>query len=157
LNAGLAWSLLPFAAPAFLAGLAASLVTLRRGAATGTDVEIRGNPLQLRTALQMAVVFQIVIFVVRIFQAQLGDAGLLLSGAAAGLTDVDAATIAMARAVGDGVLPSVAGRAVAAGMLANTLLKLGLAITVGSGAFRLAAGAGLAAISIALALALFLL
>jgi uncharacterized membrane protein (DUF4010 family) len=71
-----------------------------------------------------------------------------------GLTDVDAATIAMARAIGDGVAPASAAQAIAAAMLANTLLKLALAVLIGDGAFRLAAAAGLAAISLALALAL---
>lgn len=155
LNAELSRALLPYATPAFLVGLVASAATLRRSP-VGTRLPGPGNPLQLRGAVQMAVIFQAVIFLVNFVRAQLGDAALLLSGAAVGLTDVDAATISMARAVGEGVTPVAAAQAVAAGMLSNTLLKLAMAIIFGNATFRVAAGAGLAAISIALGVALML-
>jgi uncharacterized membrane protein (DUF4010 family) len=154
LSPSLSLGLAPYAAPGLVAGLIASAVTLRRAPALGETLPEPANPLQFRGALQMAVVFQVVIAVVHVLRLRLGDRSLLLTGALVGLTDVDAATFSMARAVVDGLAPAIAARAVAAGMLANTLLKLGLALMVGRGVFRWAASAGLAGISLALAVAL---
>jgi uncharacterized membrane protein (DUF4010 family) len=108
------------------------------------------NPLQLRSAVQMAVVFQLVISLAFVLRERFGNAGLVATAAFAGLTDVDAATISMARAAGEGVGAADAAQAVAAAILANTLLKLVLGLVFGSGAFRLAVSAGLGAICVAI-------
>jgi uncharacterized membrane protein (DUF4010 family) len=157
LSPPLALALAPYAATGFLAGLLASIMTLRRVRTPGAGPPPPANPLQFRSAVQTAVLFQCVMTLVSIVRTHFGQPALILSGALVGLTDVDAVTISMAQAVFDGLTPTAAAQAVASGMLANTLLKLALALTLGSGAFRLAAGAGLAAISLALAagLALF--
>jgi uncharacterized membrane protein (DUF4010 family) len=157
LNPPLALALLPYTIPAFLIGLAAGAATLRRSPASAAALPAPDNPLQFRAALQMAAVFQLVIFIVHVLRTRAGDAGLIVTGAAVGLTDVDAATLSMARAVADGLAPGLAAQAVAAGILANTLLKLALALVVGKGTFRIATGAGLASISLALAAALALI
>jgi uncharacterized membrane protein (DUF4010 family) len=156
LSPALALALAPYAAPGLLVGLLASAATLRRSPTSDQALPEPTNPLQFRTAVQMAVVFQIVVSLVHVLRSRLGDQGLLLTGALVGLTDVDAATFSMARAVVDGLAPAVAAKAVGAGMLANTVLKLALALVIGRGAFRIAAGIGLAAISLAVGLALVL-
>jgi uncharacterized membrane protein (DUF4010 family) len=154
LDPTLALALLPYTLPAFLVGLAASAATLRRSPAAVAALPLPDNPLQFRAALQMAAVFQLVIFIVDGLRARIGDVGLILTGAIVGLTDVDAATLSMAHAVADGLAPGIAAQAVAAGVLANTLLKLVLALAVGTGGFRIATGAGLAVMSLALVAAL---
>jgi uncharacterized membrane protein (DUF4010 family) len=72
----------------------------------------------------------------------------LLSAAGLGLTDVDALTYALTRSAVDGSDVATAAQALAVGVLANTLLKLTLALVIGRGAFRRTAGAGLAALAI---------
>jgi uncharacterized membrane protein (DUF4010 family) len=131
LNPRLALALLPYALPAFLVGLVASAATLRRSPAAGAALPPPDNPLQFRAALQMAAVFQLVMFIVHVLRTRVGDTGLIMTGAAVGLTDVDAATLSMARAVTDGLASGLGARAVAAGIHANTLLKLVLALVVG--------------------------
>ncbi len=109
------------------------------------------NPLQLSAALQMALLFQAVLYVVHAARLWGGTAGLVTSGALLGLTDVDALTLSMARASDHPSAPL----ALLAGVLSNSLLKLTVAATLGSGPFRKYASAGLGLL--ALASALFLL
>ena len=49
-----------------------------------------------------------------------------------GLTDVDALTVSMARGVATTVSLEAAARAIAVGVLANTVVKLGVAVLFGS-------------------------
>jgi uncharacterized membrane protein (DUF4010 family) len=72
-----------------------------------------------------------------------------------GLTDVDALTISMARSAATGTPLEIAARAIALGILANTLLKLTITLAVGRGAFAPRAALPLAAISVALAVLAF--
>jgi len=154
LNPQVALATLPYALVGLLAGAIASAATLRRSPSSAGALPAPRNPLQLRAAVQMVVIFQVVMLLVHLVRTRFGDAGLLVSGAVVGLTDVDAATIAMTRAAADGAPPAGAAQAIAAAMLANTLLKLAVAVIIGVGAFRRAVAAGLGAISVALALAL---
>jgi uncharacterized membrane protein (DUF4010 family) len=73
----------------------------------------------------------------------------LLSAAGLGLTDVDALIYAMTRLPADGVDTATAAQALAVGVLANTVLKLVLALVVGRGTFRRVAGFGLAGLAVA--------
>ncbi|MBP7778646.1 MAG: DUF4010 domain-containing protein [Acidobacteria bacterium] len=109
------------------------------------------NPLRVGAALQMAVLFQIVIYIVDAAQAWFGQAGLLTSAAALGLTDVDALTVTMARGVSARAGIEDAARAIAVGVLANTVLKGGIAVVVGRGAFRAITAATLAGVGALLA------
>ncbi|MDX2166563.1 MAG: DUF4010 domain-containing protein [Deltaproteobacteria bacterium] len=154
LDAGLARALAPSLLAPFLCGLAASLLTLRRSAAAGPQ-EAPKNPLQLRAALQMALLFQVVLLIAWGARQQFGAAGVFGTAALVGLTDVDAVTVSMARLIGDGLGAGDAARAVVLAIIANTLLKLGLAAVLGGGRFRLAVVAGLGAMTAALAFALF--
>ena len=95
----------------------------------------------------MAVLFQVVIYAVDLAQAWFGQAGLLTSAAALGLTDVDALTVTMARGLSASASLDDAARAIAVGVLANTLLKGGIALVVGRGAFRAISVGALAAIA----------
>jgi uncharacterized membrane protein (DUF4010 family) len=113
------------------------------------------NPLQFWASLQMAALFQGVLFLVDWLGRTWGAEGLLVSGAVLGLTDVDALTISMAR--GDhGAALDVAALALSLGMLSNTALKAALALAFGKGGFRWFAAGGLAVIGAALALSLLI-
>jgi len=97
----------------------------------------------------MAVLFQVVLYLVHWLEGAFGNRGLLASGAILGFTDVDALTISMARGLetnglerrGTGALPWASCQHVAEAIVAAAL---------GSGRFRLYTLAGLAGMGIAL-------
>ena len=61
---------------------------------------------------------------------------MLATAAVLGLTDVDALTVSMARGVAQTVSLDTAALAIAIGVLANTALKMGVALLFGAAAFR---------------------
>jgi uncharacterized membrane protein (DUF4010 family) len=153
LNPALGLVILPYVGvPAVVGTLVAiwGLTRKHEGAEGFTEAT---NPLQVGAALQMAALFQAVLFALQAVKDWWGGAGLVLSGALLGLTDVDALTIAMAKAE---VAPTQAAMAVGVGCLANTLVKLSIALVVGRGRFRPAAATGFAMLLAGLALGFFL-
>lgn len=157
LNAAVVPPLVPYlVAPALVAVLVA-VVGARRSAATGApDISVR-NPLQLAAALQMAVLFQVVLMVVHLASDVWGQSGVLTSAAVLGLTDVDALTVSMARGFAATASPAVAATAIAVGVLTNTAMKLGLAVSFGAPGFRAIAGGALTLMLVAIGGALLLL
>ncbi len=107
--------------------------------------------MQLAAALQMVLLFQVVLTVVYLARALWGASGVITSAALVGLTDVDALTMSMARGAAHTLPPVVAATAIAVGVLSNTAMKLGLALVFGNRAFRLIAGGALALMLVALA------
>jgi uncharacterized membrane protein (DUF4010 family) len=154
LHTTVAWALLPYVTAPFAAGAIALLLWLRRNPDGVFQIDMPANPLQIGPALQMAVTFQVVLFAVKWVQHAYGDPGLLVSGAVLGFSDVDALTISMAKGAAAGVAPSVAAEAIAIGICANSLLKLGLALALGTPQFRRVSGAALAAITVASAVSI---
>lgn len=137
-----------FVAPVLL-GAGFALAGLRESGHAGT-LDRERNPLQLGAAIQMALLFQIVLFAVSFATERFGNQGLYGSAAVLGLTDADALTLSMARLVSAGSPADLVARALTVGILSNTLVKLVIAIAVGRGGFRPLAAAGLAVIGIAL-------
>ncbi|MGD9906278.1 MAG: MgtC/SapB family protein [Vicinamibacterales bacterium] len=146
LNPSLAIVLAPRLSPAIVVAALAVLWALRApGGGEGTTVTT-DNPLKVAAALQMAALFQIVLYGVHAAREAFGALGVLASGAVLGLTDVDALTVTMARGA---VMPDLAARAIVVGVLSNTVLKLALALGLGGAAFRAAAGGALAVLALA--------
>jgi uncharacterized membrane protein (DUF4010 family) len=145
----LAERLVPMIAAPFLVGVAAVLIGLRRPQQERPEVHTLQNPLQLGAALQMAVLFQGVLFMVEAVRTTWGDVGLVVSGAILGLADVDALMISMAHTAATGGGVAAPAAAVAVGILSNTLFKLALATTLSRQPFRRTAGLGLAAMAAA--------
>jgi uncharacterized membrane protein (DUF4010 family) len=142
--------------PAFVAPLLVGALLAIRGLRSRSErhhVTAEKNPLQFVAAVQMAALFQIVLFGVYFADAFFGQAGVYGSAVVLGLTDMDALTLSMAQLVTKGTAVDVAARAVTIGALSNTLVKLGLTIVIGRGEFRVLAGAGLAMMAVALAAA----
>jgi uncharacterized membrane protein (DUF4010 family) len=157
LNAGVVRHLVPYlVAPALVAALAA-IVGARRSQAPGAPEVSERNPLQLRAALQMGLLFQAVLMAVHVVRDRWGESGVFTSAAVLGLTDVDALTVSMARGVAQTISPVVAATAIAVGVLANTAMKLGLALFLGAPGFRAIAGGTLALMLVAIGAALLLL
>ena len=144
----LAVALIPYLAAPFLAGTIIVLIGLKRREAK-VSVQTPSNPLQVMSALQMAVLFQVVLFAVYAVRSHWGDSGLLLSGAILGLTDVDVLTISMAKTAGGQIPIPVAAEAIAIGIFSNTMLKLLLGAAIGRGKFRILTPAWLAVMAIA--------
>jgi uncharacterized membrane protein (DUF4010 family) len=109
----------------------------RRMAAERGEVKAGQNPFELDEAIKFGLLFGAVVFVAKAAQVYLGEAGLYLAAGIAGLTDVDAITLAMADlARNDAQSLNVAARAIVIAALANTLVKSGLAAGLGSPELR---------------------
>lgn len=157
LHAPLASTLLPLLIPPLVVITVAAAWAARRVSDGASKAPDTTNPLKVGAALQMAGLFQIVLFAVDGARIWLGSSGVLASGAVLGLTDVDALTVTMARGSAGAIGVDVAARAVALGILSNSVLKLALAVGLGRGAFRGTAGAGLTAMGLAGLAALLML
>lgn len=158
LSPALAVALVPALVAPAAVGIVAALAGVRRSdpVASG-DAGLSRNPLQLRAALEMALLFQIVLVMVDLIGSRFGSSGLLGMAAVLGLSDADALTLSMAQEVGRGAVPAtLAARAVATGLLSNTIVKVVLAATTGQGAFRTATVAVLLLMAGALAAAVVL-
>ena len=95
------------------------------------------NPFELDAAIKFGLLFGIVVVIAKAAQVYLGDAGLYLAAAVAGLTDVDAITLAMANLVRDDASSlQIAARAIVIAVMANTVTKSGMAIGLGSPELR---------------------
>jgi len=156
LNAPVALALVPFLTPPFVVGATVLALVLWRQprAAQGEDAAALGSPLNIRAALQLAVAFQVSMMAVRLARDTFGSVGVLTSAFLLGLTDMDALTFSMAR-MGD-VDGTLAARAIAVGLLANTMLKLGLTIALGQRDLRRVAGGGLVALGVASGIGLWI-
>jgi len=101
------------------------------------EVKPGTNPFELGEAIKFGLLFGMVVFVAKAAQVYLGEAGLYLAAGIAGLSDVDAITLAMADlARSEAQSLEVAARAILIAALANTLVKSGMAAGLGSPELR---------------------
>jgi uncharacterized membrane protein (DUF4010 family) len=157
LDVTVATTLVPYFAAPFLIGVAMTALSWRRRVPTERPAERPTNPLQIGPALQMAAVFQIVLFAVNIVRRYFGDSGLLVSGAVLGLTDVDALTISMSKVATSNGSAAIAAEAIAVGIAANCVMKAALATTLGVASFARQAALAVGAMAVAIALSLVLI
>ena len=122
-----------------------------------TQVEF-ANPFALGSALKFTLLFALVLLGAKAATEYLGSGGAYLAGVLAGLTDVDAITLTMAKLAQGGTLPEhVAVTTIFLGTAANTLTKGVMATVVGGWSFgrqvllafgvTLAVGAGALAVT----------
>lgn len=150
-------SLIPYIGPALLIGVAATLWLARAAGGTVEPADPdRGSPLRLRIAIQMAVAFQVSMLAIEYVRARWALPGLYTTAAFLGLTDVDALTVSFSR-MPDSLSADVAARAIAVGILANTVFKSGMAAVLGAPGFRARAIAGLMPMAATILAALLLL
>jgi uncharacterized membrane protein (DUF4010 family) len=136
LNQVLAYSLLAPLWAAAGTGLAACLYLWFSSRSHERGEVSASNPFELGPAIQFGLLFAVILFVSKAAQVYLGDTGVYLSSVLAGLTDVDAITLSMARLAGADVSYTVAARAVTLAALSNTVAKGGIAISLGSASLR---------------------
>jgi uncharacterized membrane protein (DUF4010 family) len=107
------------------------------------------NPFSLVAASKFAALFAGVQLLLKLGQEYLPQSGLYAIAALAGLTDVDAITLAMAeraRLAPDDV--GIAVVAIAIACFANTAVKAGFAVSLGRGLARRVVGASLAVVAV---------
>jgi uncharacterized membrane protein (DUF4010 family) len=107
-----------------------------RAEAKGT-VSAGENPFELRQAIQFGLLFGVVTFIAKAAEVYVGESGLYLAGAIAGLTDVDAIALSMAN-LGAGSPQSIgpAATTIVIAVVSNTLVKAGITAFTGSPALR---------------------
>ena len=143
--------------PSFVAPVAIGTVLFLRGLRdTGRAYRVKSeaNPLQFKSALQMVIAFQLVLFVANYARNEFGqqDPG---SALVMGAFDMDAITISMAQMTRNGTSAALAAQAVTVGVVSNTIVKLGIAVVLGRGRFRPLTAAGLTLMAVALLAAAF--
>lgn len=138
-----------------LTGLLASAWFFRQSTTEKAEGKVEfSNPFELSSALKFAAVFAAVLLVSKVATTYFGTAATYATGVLAGLTDVDAITLSMAKLAGNGLDPTVAVTTILIGAGSNTFVKAGMSIALGGWAFgrkiALTFGAMLAAGAIAL-------
>ncbi|MCB9933236.1 MAG: DUF4010 domain-containing protein [Planctomycetes bacterium] len=139
-------ALLPLGAM-LLVGLAGAGVALwRAGKAEKIEEQPKlSNPFQIGEALKLGLIFAAVRLVSSAAYQYFGETGLYASALLAGLTDVDAITISIARMhkLGEGLDTGSAVLAITLAAVSNTLTKTGIALALGGRRLGLAVAAAL--------------
>jgi uncharacterized membrane protein (DUF4010 family) len=104
--------------------------TLRRGMQLA-------NPFELLPAIKFGLLFTVMLVLVKVAQAGLGDAGIYISSFLSGLADADAMVLSAAELISQGVMDlDLARDAVILALLANTLSKGVMVIFLGTKELR---------------------
>jgi len=130
----------------------------RRGGSTPPQAAFElSNPLELESALAMAAIFGVILAISGVASRTLGAAGVIVTAAIAGTSDVHGATLAVATIFGAGSLPLAdAMLAILLAFLVNMVVKLGIVAVVGGRRLFLVAAPPMVAMALG-ALAAFLL
>jgi len=107
------------------------------------------TPFELGTALRFGVILVVVMLGAEALRRLAGDAGVYLMALLSGLTDVDAITLSLGNMAGEQLGAAVALQGILIAAMANTLVKMGLAIGLGGRGLALRVGLGLGAVIIA--------
>ncbi|MBW2528322.1 MAG: DUF4010 domain-containing protein [Deltaproteobacteria bacterium] len=99
------------------------------------------NPFALKQAISFGILYGVVLFVAKAAQTYLGSGGLYASAVLAGLTDVDAITLSVAELHQGGLESSTAANAITLAAVTNTIVKTGIAISIGGKALGRKVGA----------------
>ena len=144
----------PLAATAAV-GFGVAVALYRKASAAAESTSREGaepalrNPFELRQAVSFGLLYGVVLFVAKAAQHGAGTAGLYVSSVLAGLTDVDAITLSVVDMHRGGLASGTAATAIMLAALTNTVVKSGVAISVGGAAVgrpvAATLGAGLAA------------
>jgi uncharacterized membrane protein (DUF4010 family) len=101
-----------------------------------TDTTSLSKPLDLVGALIFGGIFVLILLAVSYANDYFGDQGTLISSALAGISDIDAVSISIAKLTGTSISLPLAEVAILLACLSNTLVKLGLGCYLGSPQLR---------------------
>jgi len=126
----------PIALPT-AAGIGIALfLWLKREARGSAALQVK-NPMDLGSAIKFGLIFAVVLFMSKAAHEYYGASGVYVSGALAGIVDVDAFTVSAARLVQESVLSSrTANAAILLAGAMNTLVKGGIAALLGGEGLR---------------------
>lgn len=116
---------------------------------TAASPALLTNPLNLRVALQFAVLYALVRWLVVWADDRFGHGGAYLAGALAGITDVDAVTLSMARMAEQASWERTAIITIILSALVNTAVKYVIVLVVGIPALRRQVAPGFLAMGVA--------
>ena len=134
LLAQIALAMLAFGVPSLVI---CGLLWRRRRTDGTASVSAGENPFELGQAIRFGLVFGLITFVAKAARVYLGDAGLYLAGAIAGLTDVDAIALSMAQlSLSDPTAAVPALRTIVIAVAANTVFKAGMVGSLAAPAMR---------------------
>jgi uncharacterized membrane protein (DUF4010 family) len=121
-----------------LPGLAICAWLWRRQRSRQTaSVSAGENPFELGQAIRFGLIFGVITFVAKAAQVYLGDAGLYLAGAIAGLTDVDAIALSMSQlSLSDPAISQAAFITIVIAVASNTVFKAGMVVSLGAPSLR---------------------
>ena len=156
LNPPVGRALLPYLLPGFVVGAIIVAIALRRSSGGASPPDQERNPLRLGSAIQMALLFQVALTASTIAAQSWGGRGVISSAVVLGLTDMDALTVAMNHLASSPDTVALAAKAIAIGVLTNTVFKAGVATVIGTGRFRWLALAGLGVLASAAVLGLWI-
>ena len=115
--------------------LAALLLLFGKKKEAQTEVDLK-NPFELMSAIKFGLVFALIIFVSKAAQVYLGNSGVFLAAGLAGLTDVDAITLSMANLSRGELSENTAAISILIAVVVNTVVKAGIAFSLGSPSLR---------------------
>lgn len=121
-----------------LAALGVTIYTHLKGKklATQTDTTAISKPLDLVGALIFGGIYVLILLAVSYANDYFGDKGTLISSILAGISDIDAVSISIAKLTGSSISLPLAEVAILLACLSNTLVKLGLGCYLGSPQLR---------------------
>ena len=136
-NAGILPRLLPVVFVMALTGLVAAwLISRRRPDEVSESASQIKNPFSVVAALSFAAIYGFVLILVRSAGIYLGAGGTYAAASLSALADVDAVTIAFSRSGPGSPAWQVPAAAVTVAAVTNSLVKLGIAVAMGSPRFR---------------------
>jgi uncharacterized membrane protein (DUF4010 family) len=122
---------------ATLVGLICAFILYRgnkKTDATADEVKFK-NPFELGLALKFGLVFSGILLASKAAQTYLGQGGVYLTSILAGTTDVDAITLSMCEMAKSGTEPRAAALSILLGATSNTIVKAGMAVSLGGWLF----------------------
>ncbi len=126
--------LLPFGT-LWLVTTIGALIIYRRSQRQSVEGAELNNPFELKSALQFALLFALILLLAKAAEELLGERGVYGVSALGGLAQMDAITLALAGQVKNGLDVAVAAKGLALAAASNSLFKAGLALTLGSRIF----------------------
>jgi uncharacterized membrane protein (DUF4010 family) len=122
----------------FLAAIGATLlIFFTSGDKEITSSEIpKGKPLDLVGAFVFGLIYTMILLIISYADENLGESGILISSALAGLSDIDAITISVSKLAEIRLDLATASSAILIGTISNTLLKMGIGVWAGSPMLR---------------------
>ena len=135
-NAGILPRLLPVVFVMALAGLVAAWVLSRRRDEPSEPSSQIKNPFSLVAALSFAAIYAVVLILVRGAGVYFGAGGTYAAAGLSAVADVDAVTIAFSRLGPGDTIWKMPAAAVTVAAVTNTLVKMVIAVAMGSPRFR---------------------